>query len=123
MALESALHTISLEAGQDLSANQYYFVSVAADGQVDPTGAGLHADGVLQNDPAAAGRAASVCIGGRTKVEAGGTVTVGGPVAADASGKAVDATTGDVILGTALEAADADGDIISIIFQPRGSFA
>lgn len=110
---------ISLEAGQDLSAKQFFFVSVSADGQVDPTGDGAHADGVLQNKPAAAGRAAEVAIGGVVQVSCGGSVTRGGDVASDAAGEAVDAASGDNILGTALETGS-DGAIISMIFQPRG---
>lgn len=122
MAFTDSQMCVTLEAGADLSAKQFYFVSVAADGQVDPTGDGLMADGVLQNDPAAAGRAATVAIGGITKVMCGGTVTRGGDVASDASGTAVDAATGDIILGTALETGAA-GSVISIIFQPRGAAA
>lgn len=120
MATEQNLTTISLEAGSDLSAKQYFFVSVAADGQVDATGDGAMADGVLQNDPSAAGAAATVGIGGVTKVECGGTVTRGGTVSSDADGAAVDSATGDIILGTALETGAA-GEIISMIFHPRGA--
>ena len=120
MAYNESQTCVTLEAGQDLSAKQFFFVSIAADGQVDPTGDGLHADGVLQNDPAAAGRAAEVAILGITKVVCGGVVTAGGPVASDAAGEAVDAASGDVILGTALETG-ADGEVISILFQPRGA--
>lgn len=120
MAYEESIKRITLEAGADLSAKQFFFVSVSADGQVDPTGDGAHADGVLQNDPAAAGRAAEVAIGGVVRVKCGGTVTRGGPVASDANGNAVNPATGDVILGTALETG-ASGTIISMIFQPRGT--
>lgn len=120
MAWTDSIHVISLEAGVDLSAKQYFFVSVSADGQIDPTGDGAHADGVLQNDPDTAGTAASVAIGGVVKVNCGGTVTRGGPVASDTNGQAVDATSGDVILGTALETG-ASGETISMIFQPRGT--
>lgn len=111
---------VSLVAGADLSAKQYFFVAVSADGQIDPAGDGAMADGVLQNKPDAAGKAATVAIGGITQVICGGTVTRGGPVASDAAGEAVDAATGDIILGTALETG-ADGQVISIIFQPRGA--
>lgn len=120
MAYENGKVCISLEAGQDLSAKQFFFVSVASDGQIDPTGNGASAVGVLQNDPNAAGKAASVAIGGVTKVSVGATVTAGAALASDAAGEAVPAATGDVILGTALAAGD-DGDIISMIFQPRGA--
>jgi len=100
-------------AGQDLSASQFHFVTLAADGQVDPTGAGLRADGVLLNTPDAAGKAATVAYDGRVTVEAGGDITRGAAVTSNATGEAVAATSTDVILGYALEAG-ADGQIITI---------
>jgi len=121
MAYTYAGQCVTLEAGQDLSSSQFFFVAVAADGQVDPAGDGAYAEGVLQNDPDTAGLAASVQISGITKVVAGGAVSVGDAVASTAAGKATTAATGDIILGTALEAATADGDVISILFQPRGA--
>ena len=120
MAYKNAEQCITLEAGSDLSAAQFHFVTVASDGQVDLTGDGAAADGVLQNDPSAAGRAAKVAIGGVTKVECGGNVTAGADVASNATGEAVVAASGDVMLGTAL-GAGGDGDVIPMIFQPRGS--
>jgi len=119
MATNNSQICVTLEAGQDLSAKQFFFVTVASDGQVDPAGDGLMATGVLLNDPAAAGRAAEVCISGITRVEAGGTVTAGAAVASDASGNAVAAASGDVILGTAITGG-ADGEVISVLFNPRG---
>lgn len=120
MSTYDNMQTVSLEAGADLSSSQYFFVSVSADGQIDATGDGAHADGVLQNNPDAAGKAAEVAIGGIVKVICGSTVTRGGPVSSDASGEAVDSATGDVILGTALETGS-DGAVIRMIFQPRGT--
>jgi len=122
MAFEDSKKSVTLEAGADLSAKQFFFVSVSADGQVDATGDGAYAVGVLQNDPAAAGRAAEVAISGISKVSCGGTVTRGGPVSSDTNGEAVDSATGDVILGEALETGS-DGAIISIILDTRGDFA
>lgn len=122
MSKYNNMSLVSLEAGQDLSTKQFFFVAVAADGQIDPAGAGLIAEGVLQDNPSAAGRAAVVAIGGIVKVSAGAATTRGGPVASDANGQAVDAASGDVIMGTFLEAAGALGDIVSILFQPRGAF-
>ena len=49
-------------------------------------------------------RAVTVIMTGSVMVEAGGTVTNGGAVATDATGRAVDATTGDIIMGYAREA-------------------
>jgi hypothetical protein len=121
MATQDNMITVTLEAGQDLSAKQFCFVSVAADGQIDPTGAGLIAQGVLQDAPAAAGRAAEVAIAGKVKVVCGAAVTRGGPVASTSTGTATNATTaGQIILGTALETG-ASGRIIEILFQPRGA--
>ena len=119
MSRSEKMIPISLEAGADLSAKQYFFVAVSADGQIDPAGDGAHADGVLQNNPSAAGRVAEVAIGGVVEVICGGVVTRGGPVASDTNGEAVNPASGDVILGTALETG-ADGSVISMIFNPRG---
>jgi hypothetical protein len=120
MATQENMLCVSLEAGADLSTKQFYFVSVASDGQIDPTGAGAIAQGVLQDAPAAAGRAALVAIAGKVKVMCGAAVTKGGPVASTSSGTATNATTGNIILGTALETG-ASGRIIEMIFQPRGA--
>lgn len=120
MATQENMLCVSLEAGQDLSTKQFCFVSVAADGQIDPTGAGAMAQGVLQDTPAAAGRAALVAVAGKVKVLCGASVTRGGPVASTSTGTATNATTGNIILGTALETG-ASGRIIEILFQPRGA--
>jgi hypothetical protein len=108
MAFTENMQTRTYVAGSDLSAKQFSF----ADGQVDATGAGALAAGVLLNDPVAGG-AATVAYDGRVTVVCGGTVTRGGEVASDASGEAVDATTDDVIVGYALEAG-VDGQVITI---------
>jgi len=100
-------------AGQDLSAKQYHFVSMAADGQVDPTGDGANAVGVLQDsDGDVAGKAVSVAILGICRVKAGAAFEEGVILGSDASGKAVTATSGEYILAQAKEPAGADGDIV-----------
>lgn len=120
MATQNINQCVTYEAGADLSAKQFFFVSVSSDGQIDPTGDGAVAIGVLQNKPSAAGQAAQVAISGTTKVECGGDVTRGGPVASDGSGNAVNAASGDIILGEALETG-ADGKLIAIQLQVRGA--
>lgn len=120
MAYESNLTTRSFEAGVDLSAKQYHFVSVSSDGQIDPTGDGAIAVGVLQNAPSAVGDAAAVATAGSTKIAFGGTVANGAAVSSDAAGKAVTAATGDIILGTAA-LGGASGEIGTIVFHPRGA--
>jgi len=120
MAYKNSQVSVTLEAGADLSANQFHFVTMDSDGQLSVSTDGAASVGVLLNDPSAAGRAAEVAIGGLTRVEAGGTVTAGDAVASGGTGEAITAASGDVILGTAVTGG-ADGEVISIIFQPRGA--
>ncbi len=111
---------ISLEAGADLSAKQFFFVEVAADGQVDPAGAGADADGVLQGKPAAAGRAAAIMLNGVSKVSTGAAVARGALVMSDASGQAVTATGGSKVLGKALEASGGANQVIKVLLRNPG---
>jgi len=119
MAFEDSKISVTVPAGSDLSASQFCFVEVNASGQLAVVGAGLHADGVLQNDPSAAGRAGEMAILGIIQVKCGGTITRGSYVTSDSTGKAVAATTGNIILGTAMETG-ASGAIIGVLFNPRG---
>mgnify|MGYP006421974603 CR=1 FL=1 len=120
MAFYENQDSLSFEADSDLSDNQFHFMSSTTGDRVGLTGAGEYAIGVLQNDPAAAGRAAQVAIDGKLQVKCGGAVTAGSPMASDANGRAVNATTGAIILGEALEAG-ATGEVITILFHPRGA--
>lgn len=101
-------------AGADLSAKQYLFVLIASDGQIDPSGDGALANGVLQNNPDAAGKAASVAILGVTRVVAGAAFEEGTVLGSDSAGKAVTGAQGDYILAIAKEPAAADGDIVLV---------
>lgn len=104
MANMQSRDTRTFVAGEDLSAAQFKFVTLEADGQVDlADSAGENCIGVLLVE-GEAGRAVTVVMTGSVMVEAGGTVTNGGAVATDATGRAVDATTGDIIMGYAREA-------------------
>lgn len=118
---EQNLTLLTMEAGQDLSAKQYYFVTVAADGQIDPTGDGAEADGVLQNAPSAAGYAATVAVAGISQVVAGAAITRGASIASGSAGKAKTATSGNRVLGKAMDAAAADGDIIRVLLKVQGA--
>jgi hypothetical protein len=124
MAFDNAVHTINAVSGADYSASQYLFVTVASDGEIDPVGtAGLPALGVLYNAPQAKGIAAEVAIAGVAKVKAGAAFNAGVLIMSSAAGKAVTATSGNRILGMAVTAAAADGDIVSILLQPFGRVA
>lgn len=110
---------ITMTAGQDLSSKQYQFVVLASDGQIDPAGtAGILVDGVLQDKPSAAGRAAGVAIGRVTKVRAGGVITKGDKISTKNDGKAQTAASGHVVLGRALETSGAEDDLIAMLFNP-----
>jgi hypothetical protein len=106
VAYDNPGRTITLPANADLSANQYYFVKANSSGNAVVAAAGDLVAGVLQNKPAAAGRAAAIMIDGVTKVIAGGTITPGASVESDSSGKAVAANAGTVDTSDAGAGAD-----------------
>jgi len=115
MSTEERLLTVTEEAGVDLSSSQYLFVKMSSDGQIDPCDtAGEDAYGVLQNDPDAAGKAATVAWGGVSKIVLGATLSPGAKVQTDANGKAAAAVSGDHVLGTLRVGGDADeiGEIL-----------
>lgn len=86
-------------------------------------GAGEYAIGVGCESPAAANDAVAVQVHGIAKVVAGGTIAKGAEVSAGAAGVAVDsATSGHVILGTAMQAA-VSGDVFEVLLAYRGAVA
>jgi hypothetical protein len=122
MAVENLGKCLTFEASADLSTYQYRFVKTDANGQIELCGDGEAADGILQNKPAAAGRAAQVALPGCiSKVVSGAVVAKNALVASDANGRAVTAVSGDYILGKALEAAGAADVKIAILFQKGGA--
>jgi len=121
MATENLGKCISRTAGADLSGSQYCFVKLDSSAQVVLAGDGQDAIGVLQNDPAS-GEAATVMVGsGVTKVKAGGSSTNGGDVGIDSTGRAVDAASGDYIMGSFLEQPTAANNIVSMLFQRQSA--
>jgi hypothetical protein len=119
MAVENLAKTISYPVSESMANQQYRFMTLESGGQVHHSSDGGDAIGILQDDPAAADRAGNVMVGyGESKVEAGGVCTLGGYAASDALGRAVDAVSGDIILGWfSREAAAAAGEIITVLFQ------
>mgnify|MGYP002760901671 CR=1 FL=1 len=122
MAVMQSRDTRTFEAGGDLSAGQFKFVALAADGQVDLAGDGAQAIGVLYNEPDAAGKAATVVMTGKVIVEAGDSVTAGDAIGVDADGNAVTAATSDITMGYALEDA-VDGQIFAMELIQGGNAA
>lgn len=108
-------------AAADLSDKTKYFVKRVADNKVNLAGAGEAALGVLWNDPRS-GDMAWVVSGGSPDVYSGAAVTVGAEVAVDADGKAVTATSGDVVVGIAVDATTAADQLLQIDFLGEASY-
>ncbi len=107
MASQEQVRSLSFEAGVDLSAKQFHFVTLDANGNVVLPSAGAEAIGVLQNAPAL-GQMAEVAMlnmSGRLKVTAGAGLTVGQKIQAFGTGTAIVAASGDRELGTVAKAA------------------
>ena len=78
--------------------------------------------GILQNDPAA-GKEALIQVDGVTKmIAATSTILPGDPVGLNSTGRGTDGGTTDngAIVGKALTAAGAAGDIFSVLLKPGG---
>jgi hypothetical protein len=117
---------VSRVAGEDLSAAQYKFVKLDnADGTVKTVnGATDRPFGVLQNSPIA-GQIAEVTIVGGSKVEAGGSASVGQALFSNASALGVTlafGTTGSAayVVGTFVENA-ASGAITTAVIDCANS--
>lgn len=122
MAQEDKGKQITLEASADLSTHQHKFVVVDASGQAALAGANVDVVGVLQNKPAAAGRAAEIMVSGISKVIAGAAVTQGSRVRSDASGLAIDAAATFKAVGFALDAAAGANEVIRVLLKDLGTF-
>ena len=106
------------KATGDLSAQQYNVMRIN-DGQDGVVVCSNAADprmcGVLTNKPAASGRAAGVAYAGEYKARAGAAVSSTGMfLTVNGSGRVIVAGSGLMALGTNLETAAADGDLISV---------
>lgn len=100
MATQNLGVVVPIEAAADLSASQFHFMTIDSSSQIDETAAGLAADGVLQDKPAAAGRGSALALPGCfTKIKLGATLTAGDEVASDSTGRAVSTSSNDRILG------------------------
>lgn len=105
---------VSLTAAADLSAKLYYFGKMSSSGIALCSVAGERADGVIGSKPTAAGDALDLFIDRVLPVICGGSVAKGDPLATDANGKAVTATSGQYVNGIALEAGSA-GAVIKML--------
>ena len=136
-AFEIVGQDYTFEAGADLSTKQYYAVKLDSNGQVVVAGAGEAAIGILQNKPAAAGRAAQVRVSGVSHWVAGGAIAGASRVAPHGDGKAqvavaasgdtqagaaADTVVGSFVLGRILgTAAAASGDWAPVLITHEGA--
>lgn len=116
--------TITLSAVAATAVRQRRFVIVTSTGITEGTVAGDAVGVSFGSVPATAGTSRAIAVvtnnGCRVEVEAGAAVTAGNDVASDAEGRAVNATTGNTILGKALTAATAAGEVVEVLFAPAG---
>lgn len=118
MATEVHVRELSLPVAADYSSNQNYWMTYNSSQQAQlATVRGEQCIGLLQDDPAAAGRVGSVAWDGKAKALLGGTVAVDDPVCTSASGTTIKATLStDHIMGKAMTAG-VSGDIIDVLLS------
>jgi hypothetical protein len=108
---------LSIPAGADLSAKQYTFVKISGTGVIAVAADTDVPIGVLLNDPAS-GETAAVAVSGVVKLKASAAITAGAVIGTAAAGTGVTRTVGTdttkYILGRAITAAGAAGDIITV---------
>ena len=110
-------------AAVDLSAKQYHIVRPAGTLTCDIASHALGSSavgaplGVLQTDPRT-GEAATIAFAGLSKVVTGAAVTVNALVSTNGSGRAIDAVSGSVVIGRAIEATSNDGEVATVLLFP-----
>lgn len=116
----------SLLAGQTFAAKQYYAVQVTSTNNTvvvagSAAAEGAHVIGVMQNKPAS-GEAASVAIGGTSKLVMAANCDQGEKIMSDGNGKGTPADADQKsVIGIALEAnTGGDGGIIEVLLTPGG---
>ena len=113
--------TITAPAGAELTGVHGLLLKFDTDGNVVAAGAGEKAIGIAiitNNENVEKGEDVDIQIKDIGLVKAGAAFKKGAELAADASGKAIEATAGQFVIGTALRAATADGDLVSIQICP-----
>jgi hypothetical protein len=115
----------SFIAGVNFASKQYFAVQmdttantvkVAGGGAAE----GAHVVGVIQNEPGS-GEAASVAIGGTSKLSMAAACDEGEKIMSDGNGEGTPVTTDTYsVIGIALEASDGNGSIIEVLLTPGG---
>ncbi len=115
--------SLTYEAAGDLTARQYHVVALSGTKTIQlATSATTHGLlGVLLDKPNT-GEFAAVVHLGSTKAVAGGNVTAGVPVTVNSVGRVVNASSGNYVIGRALEAG-ADAEVIEVMVHPTVRWA
>jgi Uncharacterized conserved protein (DUF2190) len=114
----------SLDAAGDLSAGQFKALVMDTNGRAALAGTkGVPIVGILQNNPGALGRSATIMQSGITKWVASAAIVRNARVTTENDGRAVTAATGNVVHGIALEAAGAAGQVIAVLLTGGGHTA
>jgi hypothetical protein len=125
LAYDEKLQCVTMISGADYSDGSAHYRFVVADTtnrrMLRVSTAGANAYGICQDQPIT-GEASAVAISGISKVIAGGVITPGAAIASDNQGRAVVATTGQWVLGTAVFGAAAAGIVIPIRYDNAGKF-
>lgn len=107
------------KAAADLTAQQYHVVRLSAANATNLASLATTSaiSGVLQNKPKT-NEACSVAFSGASKITAGGALTANDIITTNSSGRAAVVASGQMAIGRVLEAAAADGDIVSAVLFP-----
>lgn len=135
-AVEGNLSTWTFNAGADLSAAQFKIVKLNSSGDVVLAALGEPAVGVLQNSPGL-NEAATVAVGGISKVSADAALAKGALLTSSADGQAAtaakatvntsdagvtsDPVVGSYVLGFALTSTAAAGEVVSMMITHAGT--
>lgn len=123
MAYEIPGFSFPLPSGADFTSGaQFRFCDVSATGKAVNPSAGGRVVGVRQNRPKA-DEATTIVHSGISIVEAGGAITAGNLVATNAVGQALVATTGQAVVGRALETASGSGIQIAVLLTTGANAA
>lgn len=126
MAYEIPGQQISFQAAADLSAKQFFFVKLDTSGNMAAIAAVTDIPlGILQDKPAALGRAGCVMLDGVSKVVAGANLAKGDQVGVDSTGRAVTYLAGTDttkrIVGTVLDDNVAANGLATIMFDCKAT--
>lgn len=116
MAKEISIFNISIPVSVDMSAYQYCWVKVDADGLLTPITAITDVPiGILQNDPAVVGEVGNVMVIGQSKLKMDAVCDEGAILAPHDNGSGQVAVATQYPGAQALEACTAQNELISVL--------